>query len=378
MNQAAFETGTLLIVDDVPTNLKILLNYLDSFHLQVRIAQDGEEALEQVAYEKPDIILLDVMMPHMDGFEVCRRLKADKNTSDIPVIFMSALSDTVDKVKGFEIGGVDYVTKPADQQEVLARISTHLTLLKQKRQIHQQNKLLEQRVRERTKALHESRIQVVRSLGRAAEYRDNETGMHIIRMSSSAALLAGAMGMNEQQCEMLLHASPMHDVGKIGIPDAILLKPGPLSPDEWQVMQTHTLIGEKILSTNEAELLQTAALIARTHHEKWDGSGYPAGLKGEEIPTISRIVAICDVFDALTSKRPYKEAWKIEDTLAYMKTQAGKHFAPDILRLFLERFDDVLAIRTRYPDSVNNQESGVRSQESGVRSQESGVRRQES
>ncbi len=342
--------NTLLLVDDVPTNLKVLVSYLQNFSFKVRIAQDGEDALEQVAYAKPDLILLDVMMPKIDGFETCRQLKQNPETRNIPVIFMSALSDTFDKVAGFEAGGVDYITKPFQHEEVLARVNTHLTLKHLREQVDQQNIQLEQRVKERTQELEEIRLHVIRSLGRAAEYRDNETGRHVIRMSKCAARLAKALGMDDASCEIILNASPMHDVGKIGIPDRILLKPSKLTAEEWQIMKTHATIGEEILSGNNSELLKTAALVARTHHERWDGSGYPAGFKGEEIPIVSRIVAICDVFDALLSRRPYKDPWALPDVLAYIKEGSGVLFDPHLIELFQQCLDDILDIQRQYAD----------------------------
>lgn len=350
MDMSLFSHSTLLIVDDVPANLRVLVGYLKNFNFKVRVAQDGVDALEQVKIAAPDLILLDVMMPNLNGLEVCRRLKADATTKEIPVIFMSALDDTFDKIAGFEAGGVDYITKPFQHEEVLARISTHLTIKHLQQEIKQQNTLLEQRVQERTKELEETRLHVIKSLGKAAEYRDNETGMHVVRISKYVGVLAEALQLDPLQKEIMVNASPMHDVGKIGIPDHILLKRGRLSPDEWDIMQTHTIIGEKILSGSNSELLQTAALLARTHHERWDGTGYPFGLKGEEIPLISRIVAICDVFDALLSRRPYKEPWSVQETIKYILEESGKHFDPMIVKVFQEKLPDLLAIQTQYHD----------------------------
>ncbi len=345
-----FSQSTLLIVDDVPANLRVLVSYLKNFNFKVRVAQDGVDALEQVNIAPPDLILLDVMMPRLNGLEVCRRLKADAKTKEIPVIFMSALDDTFDKIAGFEAGSVDYITKPFQHEEVLARITTHLTIKNLQEEIKQQNALLEQRVQERTKELEETRLHVIRSLGKAAEYRDNETGMHVVRISKYVGILAEALQLDTLQKEIMINAAPMHDVGKIGIPDHILLKRGRLSPDEWDIMRTHTTIGEKILSGSNSELLQTAALLARTHHERWDGTGYPLGIKGEEIPLISRIVAICDVFDALLSRRPYKEPWSVQETVKYILEESGKHFDPMIVKLFEEKLPDLLAIQTQYHD----------------------------
>jgi len=341
---------TLLIVDDVPNNLKILSTYLKKHNFKIRVAIDGEDALEQVSRVLPDLILLDIMMPNMDGFETCRRLKANKNTRDIPVIFTSALSEEVDKIAGLEIGAVDYITKPFLQGEVLARIKAHLSLKKLRTQIKNQNLILEQKVKQRTQELEETRLQLISSLGRASEFRDNETGMHIIRMSQCSKRLAEAAELSAAECNLVFNASPMHDVGKIGIPDNILLKPGRLDEREWEIMKTHTIIGEKILSGNSSELLRTASILARSHHERWDGSGYPDGLKGENIPMISRITAICDVFDALLSKRPYKNPWTIEETVAYLKAGRGKHFDPHLLDLFFNCLDDMLTIRANHLD----------------------------
>lgn len=350
MHQSNFSQGTLLIVDDVPANLRVLVSYLKNFNFKVRVAQDGVDALEQVALAPPDLILLDVMMPRLNGLEVCRRLKVDPKTKEIPVIFMSALDDTFDKIAGFEAGSVDYITKPFQHEEVLARINTHLTIKNLQHEVKQQNALLEKRVQERTRELEETRLHIIRSLGKAAEYRDNETGMHVVRISKYTGVLADALQVDAFQKEIMINAAPMHDVGKIGIPDNILLKRGRLSADEWEIMKTHTTIGEKILSGCHSDLLVTAALLARTHHEKWDGSGYPSGVKGQEIPLISRIVAICDVFDALLSRRPYKEPWTAEATIAYIKEESGKHFDPIIVKAFEEKLPSFLTIHEQFCD----------------------------
>lgn len=350
MNMPIFPQSTLLIVDDVPANLRVLVSYLKNFNFKVRVAQDGVDALEQVNLAPPDLILLDVMMPRLNGLEVCRRLKADLKTKEIPVIFMSALDDTFDKIAGFEAGSVDYITKPFQHEEVLARITTHLTIKNLQMEVKQQNALLEQRVQERTQELEETRLQIIRSLGKASEYRDNETGMHVVRISKCVSVFAHALGISPEQCKIMVDASLMHDVGKIGIPDHVLLKRGRLSSDEWEVMRTHTIIGEKILSGNDSDLLRAAALLARTHHERWDGSGYPDSIKGEEIPLISRIVSICDVFDALLSRRPYKEPWTIQATVEYIREESGKHFDPKIITIFDENLSKLLAIHEQYCD----------------------------
>lgn len=221
--------------------------------------------------------------------------------------------------------------------------------------IRLQNAMLEVKVQERTKELHDAHLELVQRLGRAAEYRDNETGFHIIRMGQYSALLGRAAGMTEAECEMLLHASPMHDIGKIGIPDRILLKPGKLDPEEWEIMKTHTLIGSELLSGSSSPLMQMAAIIAETHHEKWDGSGYPHGLKGEEIPLVGRICALCDVFDALTTERPYKKAWSVADAVAEIERGSGTHFDPRLVELFKQMLPEILAVKDRYADPLQGE-----------------------
>lgn len=350
---------TLLIVDDNPDNLRVLSNFLINSGFEILVAVDGESAIQKAIYAQPDLILLDIMMPILDGIQACIQLKANEKTRHIPVIFMSALSDTESKLSGFEAGGVDYITKPFQREEVLARVNTHLSLQRLHRRVAEQNTLLEKqnevlenRVLARTQELQRTRMQVIHSLGKAAEYRDNDTGMHVVRMSKCAAYLAKLLDLSDAECDIILHASPMHDVGKIAIPDSILLKPGKLTEEEWVVMRQHTVLGEQILasSDNDSALLKAAAVLARSHHEKWDGTGYPDGLKGEAIPLISRINSICDVFDALLSKRPYKEPWPVENAVTYIEAQRGKHFEPQIVDIFLTHLADILSIRAQYAD----------------------------
>jgi putative two-component system response regulator len=320
----------LLLVDDEPTNLHVLRQILgDDYRLQ--FATDGARALQLARQQPPDLILLDIMMPQLNGYDVCRQLKAQPETRSIPVIFVSALSDMGDEAEGFEAGGVDYIIKPVRAPVVRARIRTHLSLV-------------------RAEALRQSRLQIVQCLGRAAEYKDNETGMHVLRMSHFAQTLALAIGCSAEWADELLHAAPMHDVGKIGIPDAILLKPGPLNDSEWQVMRQHPVIGAEIFGEHDDGLLHLARTIALTHHEKWDGSGYPLGLRGTDIPLASRLVAIADVFDALTSVRPYKRAWSVDEALAHIASQSGLHFDPDLVPVFLGLRPQLEAIRQRWSD----------------------------
>lgn len=320
----------LLLVDDEPTNLQVLRHVLQEDY-RLLFATDGAKALDIARRQRPDLVLLDVMMPAMDGYTVCRTLKADAELAGVPVIFVSALSDVGDETRGFDAGGVDYIAKPVSAPVVRARVRTHLSLV-------------------RTEELRATRLQIVQRLGRAAEYKDNETGMHVIRMSHYAQMLALAIGMSEAWAEDLLNAAPMHDVGKIGIPDAVLQKPGKLDAEEWAVMQRHAEIGAEIIGDHPAGVLRLARLIALTHHEKWDGSGYPKGLVGDAIPLEARIVAIADVFDALTSRRPYKAAWSMDDAFAYLREQAGKHFDPALVEPFTALQPQILAIRERWAE----------------------------
>ncbi|WP_028301072.1 HD-GYP domain-containing protein [Oceanospirillum beijerinckii] len=323
------DQATLLLVDDEANNLQVLKNILQS-HYRLIYARDGERALLLAEKEHPDLILLDIMMPGLSGYDVCQRLKEAADTRHIPVIFISALSESDDEAKGLELGAVDYISKPVNPAIVRARVKNHLSLV-------------------RVDELVSTRLSIVQRLGRAAEYKDNETGLHVIRMSHYAQVLARAAGYSERQAENLLHAAPMHDIGKIGIPDAILQKPGKLDADEWNIMQQHAEIGALILGQEDtSDLMVTAREIALSHHEKWDGSGYPSGLAGEEIPVSARIVAIADVFDALTSVRPYKKAWSEEAAIDLIKEEAGKHFDPKLVELFLTHLDAIRQIKEQF------------------------------
>ncbi|KAB8041682.1 response regulator [Janthinobacterium aquaticum] len=319
---------TLLLVDDEATNLQVLRQILQDDY-RLLYAKDGEKALELAQNHSVDLILLDIMMPAMTGYDVCRKLKALPHTAPVPVIFVTALADVKDEAEGFDVGAVDYITKPVSPPIVRARVRTHLSLVD-------------------AAELRRSRLQVIQTLGQAAEYKDNETGMHVIRMSYYARQLALAAGYSEGQAEDLLNAAPMHDVGKIGIPDAILQKPGKLDEAEWNVMRSHAEIGAAIIGEHASGLLKMARMIALTHHEKWDGSGYPKGLKGEEIPHEGRIVAIADVFDALTSVRPYKRAWTVEEAIEAMRRDSGKHFDPQLLELFIANLPAMLEIKEQW------------------------------
>lgn len=345
MTQPVHQKPFVLIVDDTPENIDVLAAILRSDY-NLKIATSGEKAL-RIAHDdpRPELILLDVMMPEMDGYEVCRRLKADPITADIPVLFVTAKANPKDEELGFELGAVDYMTKPISPPRVRARVRTHISL-------YNQNRYLNEKVRERTSSLEKNRLKIIHHLGRAVEYKDNETGAHVIRMSHNARLLAEAYGCNPEWVDMLYNAAPMHDVGKIGIADSILLKPGALDLEEWNIMKQHPYFGAEILGgCDDDPMLNMAEIIALTHHEKWDGTGYPRGLKGEEIPLEGRIVAIADVWDALLSKRPYKEAWPQEKALAYMDENSGKHFDPKLIPLLHQVLPEIQKIREQYPDN---------------------------
>ena len=333
----------ILVVDDAPDNIELLRGVLPTDY-KVMAATNGVRALKIAqGNPKPDLILLDIMMPGIDGYEVCSRLKSDPRTSKIPVMFLTTKGETENEKRGLNMGAVDYISKPIKPSIVKARVRTHLEL-------YDQNRQLERKVQERTAELHETRLEITQRLGRAAEYKDNETGLHVIRMGHYVRLIAEALDVGEEWADLIFNAAPMHDVGKIGIPDKILLKPGKLDPDEWVVMKSHAPMGAEILSGGKSGLMKMSESIAMTHHEKWDGSGYPEGLKEENIPLEGRIVAVADVFDALTSERPYKKAWSVEKSVVLIEEESGKHFDPQVALAFITILPDILAIKERFAD----------------------------
>jgi len=336
---------TILVVDDSPGNIALLCQILESSYA-VRIATSGERALQIVFDDNPpDLILLDVMMPGINGLEVCRRIKSNPDRRGIPILFLTSLGDMEDEELGLQLGAEDYIVKPISAPIVLARIKTHLAL-------YDQTRHLEHLVDLRTRELQAAQLEIIMLLGRAAEFKDYTTGNHIIRMSHYCRLLGEEIGMGPAATDILFHAAPMHDVGKIGIPDGILLKKGKLDPAEWKIMQRHSEIGAQILGEHDDELLAMAQIVALTHHEKWNGSGYPQGLKGEAIPLVGRIVAIADVFDALTSQRPYKIAWTVEQAITYIENGAGDHFDPALIAPFKSVLPKILMIMDRYAEQT--------------------------
>ncbi|PIR01672.1 MAG: two-component system response regulator [Nitrospinae bacterium CG11_big_fil_rev_8_21_14_0_20_45_15] len=337
-------SARLMVVDDEPNNVVLLEEGLkrEGF-TRIKSLTDPREVLELYKDFRPHLILLDINMPHLDGFQVMEQLNVVEQGGYIPVLVLTASSDRQVRLKALKFGARDFLTKPIDLLETICRVRN----LVETRML---NEDLEEKVRQRTAELNETRLEVIRKLGRAAEYRDNQTGMHVLRMSHFSAALAREVGFSSEECELLLNASPMHDIGKIGIPDGILLKPGSLDDEQWTKMRTHTEIGGLILDGKGNMLMKLAQSIALHHHEKWDGSGYPDKLKGEEIPIEVRIVTICDVFDALTSARPYKKAWPVEEALDFLQRYKGKNFDPDLVDKFVEILPEILRIRDTFVD----------------------------
>jgi putative two-component system response regulator len=342
---------TILAVDDNPANLGLLLDLLDNVGFEVLISQNGRSALKRAKNTHPDIILLDVMMPNMDGFETCRRLKADESTKDIPVIFMTALSETVDKVRGFALGAVDYITKPIEPEEVLARVNTHLTMQHLQNELKTKNALLADRevhltklVEEKTQKIEHITLALVNALESATLLNDDETGKHIKRIGGYSTFIAEKYGCDYDFVKRIKLYAPLHDVGKVGLPDAILKKPGKYTAEECTAMQEHVVIGAQILESEGIDVM--AKNIALYHHEKWDGTGYVHHLAGENIPLEARIVAIADVYDALISKRVYKEAFSEERADRIVREESGRHFDPKIVDIFFNHKRDIQEIRT--------------------------------
>lgn len=350
------EQATILIVDDTPENIDILVALLEKEYA-IRIAINGKIALEISRSSPPDLILLDIMMPGMDGYEVCRGLKANKGTRDIPVIFISALHEPINEENGITLGAVDYITKPFSPAIVKARIHNHLQLKR-----HQDH--LQELVRERTEELELTQEATIESMAVLAEYRDPETGGHIRRTQNYVKTLARRLSQNPRYTpqlsdsiiDLLYRSAPLHDIGKVGIPDHILLKPGKLSKEEFTIMKKHAAYGYDAIRSTEKKLdkqvtfLQYAAEIALGHHEKWDGSGYPQGLSGETIPLSGRLMALADVYDALISKRVYKPPFPHAKAVAIIKEGRGTHFDPELGNCFLDLADDFRQIAIRFAD----------------------------
>jgi len=351
-------TVNVLAVDDEPFNLDLIeLAFLDTPFVKLTQAINGKDALEKLSLMNAEVVLLDIRMPVMDGLETLEKIKSDPRFANIPIIMVTANSE--EKHKALRMGANDFLSKPVDVEELKLRTFNQASLYKTQQELKELNKNLDSLVEKRTYELRnalvhakETEYEISLRLGRASEYRDLETGMHIKRMSRYSALLGKLSGMNEEEEELLLYSSPLHDIGKIGIPDAILLKPGKLDNNEFRLMQEHTRIGALMLDEGEKyPIIQTGKIIALQHHEKHDGSGYPNGLKDEEININARIVAIADVFDALSSKRVYKDAFPLEKTLQILQEGRGTHFDPVLLDLFIDNIALFLEIQQVFPDT---------------------------
>ncbi len=357
-------SARILIVDDEAGVRRVLNRLLSGEGYEVLEAASGQEGLELLWTHGADTVLLDVMMPRMDGLEVCRRIRKNSRTAHTPVVFITAAVDRQFRRQARKAGADDFLPKPFDEVELLARVNNTVRMKLYYDGLTRERNRLRNEVDGRKRALDEAtdrlerltedlrfaREETIARLARAAEFRDDETAAHLQRMSHYCYLIGKKKNLDEYKCEMLRIASPMHDVGKIGIPDDILLKPGRLTPDEYTIMKQHAEIGYKILSGSDSPLVKLAANIAHTHHEKWDGSGYPRGLKAEDIPIEGRIAAVADVFDALTSERPYKKAWPLEDAVALLQRGRAAHFDPELVDLFLDSMDEVLTIKDEFKD----------------------------
>jgi len=352
IDEKSIKEAKILIVDDQPANVTLIEKMLDiDGYINVISTTDPTQVESIYMEQNSDLVLLDLNMPVMDGYQVLAKIR-EVDPDYPPIIVLTAQSDRESRIKALDLGARDFLAKPFDRVELMTRIRNMLEVRILTKAIKNQNKILDGKVKERTQELTDTRLEVIRRLGRAAEYRDDMTGYHIIRMSRYSQLLALAAGMAETEAEILLNASPMHDIGKIGIPDSVLMKPGKLDPDEWEIMKTHVDIGVEILSGSNSDLMNMAAEVAQNHHEKWDGSGYPKGLAGEDIPLAGRVVAVADVFDALTTERPYKNAWPVEEAVQFLKEQSGKHFDPRLVERFIAILPEILKIRTQYAEVI--------------------------
>lgn len=353
----------ILIVDDELINRKVLEGLLKSFGLDCLSAESGPAALKMLD-KSIDLVLLDIMMPGMDGFCVARAIRETPGYADLPIVMVTALSAKEDRLRAVEAGANDFVAKPIDSTELKVRMASLLRMKKYYAELKEYQQHLEDMVSEKTSALRSAmaeleharqatlhaHMETIHKLSAAAEFKDEDTASHIMRMSRYCAVIARGYGLDEERQDLILNSSPMHDIGKMGIPDAILLKPGKLTEDEWVVMRRHTVMGEAILRGGSSKYLEAGAEIALSHHEKWDGTGYPNGLSGTAIPLFGRICAVADVFDALTTRRPYKPALSNETALEIMAPGRGRHFDPELYDVFLANYDHILKVQRSYQE----------------------------
>jgi len=347
-----YMTSNILVIDDNAANVYLLEELLeDDGYKNIETCTDPFKALELIKTSKFDLILLDIQMPGMNGFEVLEKLREFSDDDYLPVVILSAQNDYETRMRALREGAKDFLTKPFNNSEVLLRVHNLLEMRSYHTLLKNQNNHLEEMVKQRTQEVERTRMEIVSRLCTASEFRDNSTGEHITRIGLTCHLLAKQAGQSTEYCDLILNASLMHDIGKIGIADNILLKESALDPDEWNLMRQHVEIGAKMLEGDESPLIKMAHDIALSHHEKWDGSGYPKGLSGEDIPLEGRICMICDVFDALTSARSYKEAWTVEKSMAFIKEKSGLFFDPDLVHHFEDILDQIVEIRFKHPDT---------------------------
>jgi len=339
----------VLIVDDIVENIQVAMNVLKEENYNLSFALNGEEALSLIKVTNFDLILLDIMMPIMDGFEVCSHLKKDDFTKDIPIIFLTAKIDIESISKGFELGAVDYITKPFNPDELIARVQTHLELYRGKLLLAQHNLSIEVKAKKEKERLlselEKNQKEIIYILAELTETVSDETGKHIKRVAEISRLLAFYHpALSDEDVETIHCSAPMHDIGKVAVDQTILHKPSSLTADEFEIMKTHTTLAHKVLKCSDRKIIKAADIIAMEHHEKWDGSGYPKALRGEDIHVYGRIVAIADVFDALTHKRVYKDSWSPEDATAYIQKNAGTHFDPALVEIFMEHVEEFVTL----------------------------------
>jgi putative two-component system response regulator len=363
----------LMVVDDEPTNVKLVQRFLElEGYERFATTTDSRRAVRMACVEKPDCILLDLMMPHLSGLDILDQLQADRDLARIPVIFLTAVTDGATRRQALQRGAADFLTKPLDPYELAPRVANVIAAKSFQDQILDHSRVLEEAVRQRTVELERAHREVAYCLARAAEYRDNDTGFHVLRVGRYARLIAEELGMSPVEADLIEHAAQLHDVGKIGVPDAVLLKPDRLTAEEFDLMKkhcgfgkrilrqcsedeevalrSHSEVGARILDGAASPLLALARKIALSHHEWWDGSGYPLGLRGEDIPLEARVTAVADVFDALSSRRCYKEAMPVDECFDILQSERGTHFDPAILDAFLRRRNEAVAVQLRYAD----------------------------
>jgi putative two-component system response regulator len=366
-------SSTVMIVDDEPINIKVVQKYLKMAGYEHFVTTTEPMAvLEILSVRKPDVLLLDIMMPGMSGLDILKQMRTRDHWMRIPVIVLTAADNEAIRAQALELGATDFLAKPVNPTDLIPRVRNALVVKAHRDHLQEYAQRLEREVHKRTAELAASRLELIHCLARAGEYRDNETGKHVIRVGRYAGIIARQLGLDEAAAELIEHAATLHDMGKIGIPDAILLKPGKLTPDEFEIMQrhcaygkrtfepmsidewqkfkSHTFLGEMIMDVASSPIIAVAAKIALAHHEKWDGTGYPLGLSGEDIPLAARITAVADVFDALSSKRPYKPALPLDRCFAIMEDGRGTHFDPKVLEAFLSQREAIVRIRMDYAD----------------------------